>query len=195
MAKKDKKAKGTTIDESTIADCTNAKIVMTLENAAKLETTPAGDYFIETPIGKVRLRKSETGRISWQLEGKQIARSPLYNQMKDAGKKEPDAAPPEEKGKKGKKGKKDKKSAKETVEGTTESEQGPAKAKLEATYKKKQLLNVLKTGQIFRKREIKEIEAKMTEKKVTGNVFVAILDDSLGGEVPMEKINKIFETL
>ena len=190
MAKKNKskKSEAAVINESIIENVSNAKIIMTLERAAKESSTPAGDYFVKTPLGTVRIRKSDTGRLSWQLEGEQIARSPLYNMMKDAGKNTPDTPPEEEK-----KVKKDKKEAKEEVESSEED--GPAKAVLEATYKKKQLLNVLKKNQIFKKRHIKALEEAITEKKLTGSTFITYMDDTFEEEVPVEKINKIFTAL
>ena len=206
MAKKYKKNKTTetTVEQSIIDNVTNAKIVKTLEDQAKLDTTPAGDYEVETHAGPVRVRKSETGRVTWQLNGEQITRSALYAATKVEAQPAPlvedddndDEVKPSKKKKKGKKGKKDKKAETETENG--EVLDGPDSKCLEKIYKKKQLMNILKTGKAgttYKKRVLKAIEQAIPEKKISGSAFIAAMDDGTGEEVSVETINAVFAAL
>jgi len=172
-SKKEDVRQVTAIDDSIIEGVSNAKIVKTLEDTAKLDSTPAGDYFINAPAGKIRLRKSEeSGRVSWQFNDKQISRPDLYNVVK-AGKVA---------------------SANDDDDDDDDDDKTPpANAKLDATYKKKQLINILREGQIFKKKIINAIESSITEKKITGSAFIAAIDTATGKETDIEKINQIFE--
>jgi len=206
--KKDKekgkdKAKESGIGNGLIAGLENKDILKTIEEKAKTDEIAAGDYFVDTNIGRIRCRKSaETGRISWQLNDKQITRPNLQKALKagpvddDKDKEETDKADKGEKAdKKGKKDKKDKKAkgGEETDNG--KAADGPDKKTVEAIYKKKQIINVLKEGQLFKKKIIKGIEAAITEKKISGSAFIAILDDVTGKEADIEKVNTIFAAL
>lgn len=182
------------ITNALLEGVSNAKIVKTLEDTAKLETTPNGDYFVDCHAGKIRVRKSDS-KVTWQLNDKQITRPELYRLTKTEQKEEPPKGNDEgETGKADKKGKKGDKKGKGKVE-ETDKENTPADSKLAATYKKKQLLNILKTGQFFKKRIIKEVESAITEKKLTGSAFIAAIDTATGKETALEVITKIFEAV
>lgn len=171
------------INNDLIADVSNAKIVKTVIDKVKEEGTPDGDATVDTESGQIRIRKTtnaetKKARVTLQLEGKQIARSPLYNLVKEG--KKPEWHPDYNK----------KESKKEKTDET-----GPSKKILAAKYKKKQVVNVLTKLQAFKKKIIEGIKANIDGKKVDGSTLITIMDDVTGEETPLETINKIFAEL
>lgn len=159
------------VDEA-LQGCTPAAVVRLIEGVIKADTTPAGEYAFISPTGhQIIITKSGgIGKKTWQLDGEKVTRSEAYNTIKDSKIKA--AAPAEG----------------EVVD-------GPPKKHLKATYKKKQIMNVLKANQMFDKNTIKMIKQDMTEKKVTGGTLVTILDDVVGEEVPTATLVNIFNAL
>lgn len=193
MGKKNKKKNNEklAIDQSTIENCTPAKVVKTLEDTARLDTTPAGDYMVTVPAGEITLTKSggEKGRLTWKLNGEKVTRSELYKITKD-GKKASTEEKTDKKADKKKDKKKDKKADKKKAD-----ENGPSTQETNKTYKKKQLVKALESAQLFKKKLNKKIASAITEKTIAGSIFISIIDDIVGEETPIEKINQIFESL
>lgn len=164
---------------------TAAATVKTLEDVARQLTTPSGDYTIETGAGIITLTKGNSAtpgkeKLYWKLDGEKITRPALYQIVKES-------APL--------KGTKTLPTGAAAGDDDGEKETGPSQKVLAGVYKKKQLMNALKTTQIFPKKVMKAIKQDMTEKTQTGSLFISTMMDASADELTLDMINRVFNEL
>lgn len=158
------------------------QVLLTVDKAVRLETTPnSTDHGIILKMGEVTLKKGMSerpgkGRITVFFNGEKIAMDQLKRDAREfiktpAGKVKGD-------------GKKDDKKE-PTITGK----------QLDNSYKKKQVINVLKDLQLFDKKTIKLIKHSIEGKKIFGPILITTLDDCSKKETPMPVLVQIFDAL